>query len=561
MTKCPSCGAEIEFDPSMQEVICKFCNNSYSIEELNNVNLDSVQGAKEDNDKFSGETYKCNQCGATLMTFDDTAITFCSYCGSQAILKDKMISVIKPDFVIPFSKSKQECIDVYKRKVNGFIFAPSYLKSDLQVDKFRGIYMPYAVFNFYKKGLVKCNAEKYRGRVGNYEYYDKYLLESDVDISYDGISFDLVSKFYDNFSTSIPFDYKKAVPFNLNYLHGFYADSFDVSKANYTDVAKEIAYSDATKRLKSNSTLARYKADISDLNLMSDNKIGMFPVYFLATRDKNQENVHYAAVNGQTGKVACDLPISFGKYVGISLILSLIIFLLINNSLVLTPTRVAVFAFVMCIINLFISKSQVSKIESREKHLDDIGFLEASGQNALRQKLASAMKTSGEYEYNREIRTIKQDLRLYFILILIFTITGVAVIRLPALFSGSTIHFSTADILISFLCTLLFFSVPVIGSISQYCMAKKSHKYAFSNPTQKKEKIFGRNFKYYYKMVIGIIISLVAIISMQANDLYYYGTAFAALTLVLLSFYDLVKEHNLLTSNKLPQLNERGGNK
>ena len=43
------------------------------------------------------------------------------------------------------------------------------------------------------------------------------------------------------------------------------------------------------------------------------------------------------------------------------------------------------------------------------------------------------------------------------------------------------------------------------------------------------------------------------------NDAYYYGAAIISLALVLLSFSDLVKEHNILVTNKLPQLEKRGG--
>ena len=61
------------------------------------------------------------------------------------------------------------------------------------------------------------------------------------------------------------------------------------------------------------------------------------------------------------------------------------------------------------------------------------------------------------------------------------------------------------------------------------------------------------------KDLISIIIPLFALICNFVNDAYYYGAALIALVLVILSFRDLVKEHNLLSSNKLPQLEKRGG--
>ena len=66
-------------------------------------------------------------------------------------------------------------------------------------------------------------------------------------------------------------------------------------------------------------------------------------------------------------------------------------------------------------------------------------------------------------------------------------------------------------------------------------------------------------FKYIIKQIIGIIIGFSVLVSEAAADIYYYGAAIFILCLVIWSFYDLVKEHNLLVSTKLPQLEKRGG--
>lgn len=50
----------------------------------------------------------------------------------------------------------------------------------------------------------------------------------------------------------------------------------------------------------------------------------MFPVWFLSYR--NKDRVAYATVNGQTGKVAADLPVSLMRYFIGSVILAIPIF-------------------------------------------------------------------------------------------------------------------------------------------------------------------------------------------------------------------------------------------
>ena len=150
MIKCPNCEGEVAFDPELGKVKCKYCGSTFSAEEID----DKLKTSDEtkSSDSFEGKVYRCTQCGAELMTFDDTAITFCSYCGSQAMIEDKMIEHNNPTYIIPFKKTRDYCISEYKRMISKFIYAPNYMKSDLEIEKFRGIYMPYWIYSFGKEG-------------------------------------------------------------------------------------------------------------------------------------------------------------------------------------------------------------------------------------------------------------------------------------------------------------------------------------------------------------------------------------------------------------------------
>lgn len=470
MIKCPNCGGEVDYKPGEKKVVCQYCNTKFDPETELKVKVkvakenkplvekeekEEKNKDKKENDTYEGKTYSCSQCGATLMTFDETAITFCSYCGSQAMIEEKMIKQNNPDFIIPFEKTKEECIAAYKNKINRAIFAPKYMKEADIVEKFRGIYMPYGIYKVGYNGVTTNKGSRYSHRTGDFVYYDDYKITADVNTTYDGISFDLVSKFYDKFSNSIPYNYKLRKDFNPNYLTGFYADTKDVDESIYDAEACNVARGDANSRLKRVKGFSQYGCSNPQVPLEPiDKKVGMFPVYFLAIRDKSKENVHYAVINGQTGKVALDLPIDFKKYILGSLILALVVFLLIDGLIVLKPKQVAIFSIIAGIISLIISSTQISSIKNKELHTDDKGYMS------------------------------KQD--------------------------------------------------------------------------KKKQKKTG-TFKYLYKEIISIIIPIVALIMNFINDEYYYGAAIISLVLVVISFKDLVKEHNILSSNKLPQLEKRGG--
>ncbi len=478
MIKCPSCGGEMQYDPKNQKVKCQYCGSLFDTQELEK----NMKESKAQEDTYEGKQYQCTECGATLLNFDDTAITFCSYCGSQAMLEDKMITQNNPDVVIPFQKTKEECIEAYRQKVSQFVFAPSYMKSDTVVDRFRGIYMPYGIYDLKYEGSATSIGQKYSCRRGDYNYYDDYsIVAEDVNTSYHGVSFDLVSKFYDNFSTSIPFLIKDAVPFNPAYLAGYYADCLDVKKEVYDNMAKSIVMPDLQKRFQSHKEYARYGCTAPNIILKTEPKVGMFPVYFLAIRNQKNDAIHYAVVNGQTGKVAIEIPIDFKKYFLLSVIIAMVIFVLLNMSTTLKPTTVLVFSLVASIISFFFSKAQLRRIKEKVEHSTDIGYTSVHRNAPLKGDKPSEMGM------NAALKAAAQD---------------------------------------------------------------KKQK-------QKEDKKLSR--KFLFKEILAILISAIVLCMHMVEDTYYYVAAITALVLVVLSFSDLVKEHNLMVSNKLPQFEKRGG--
>lgn len=477
MIKCPNCTGELDFDVKDQEIKCSYCGSVFKPSELKarlktsgekKKNKEEKEEKKEEDEGkyIDAYEYTCSQCGAELLTFDDTAVTFCSYCGSQAMIESKMIKQNAPDVIIPFKKEKEECINNYKKKISKALFAPNYMKQETVIEKFRGIFIPYVIYEVGHNGNVSNKGSKYSHRSGNYEYYDDYSISADVDASYDGISYDLISKYYDKFSEAIPFNYKEKIEFNPNYLIGFYADKKDVSSDVYDKEVIKIAENDASHQMAKNKTFAKYGCSSPKVSLSIKNtKTGMFPVYFVAIKDKSGKRVNYAVVNGQTGEVAVEIPISFAKYVTSSLITSILVFLLINSTLVLQPKTICFFSIVFGITSLIATSIQFKKIEESRTHSKDKGYL-----------------------FVNPIKKIKDK--------------------------------------------------------------KKQQEI-------KKEK--PKVLPYIYKEILACIIPLLVFFSGTIKDELYYGAAIIGIILVTLSFRDLIKEHNLIVSNKLPQLEKRGG--
>ena len=540
MSKCPHCGAEVQYSPKDHLVVCDYCGSKIKVSEL----LKEYKKAKkvkkeEDNSpKFQGMAYNCSQCGATLLSFDETTVTFCCYCGSQNVLEDKLIEQTAPDFIIPFSKTKEECIENYKKIIRLSLFCPNYMKSDIVLKKFRGIYMPYGIYNLGFSGECVNHGEKYSHRSGNYDYYDKYDLKANVQSTYNGISYDLLSKFYDDYSQAIPFNYKGAVPFNPNYLPGFYADCKDVDSSVYLNDALKIAETDSVRFLKKDSTFSHYNCySPKVLYGVEEKKTGLFPVYFASIVDRDQKHIHYAIINGQTGMVAADIPVDFKKYILFSFVFAIPIFFLMNSYFTISPTTINFLTIFIAIIGMIIFFFQYNSCIERESHINDKGY-------------SSLLSNSQKKEIQKKIgksnfKSIKSlGCLTLFIQFLISILLFCAAIFLSIEYPDYSYQF----IFIAILLAILVIFAP--SFISKLKNKKKKSTNSSEHPS--------RSF-YLIKIIPAIIIPIVVLLINPISDLYYYGSGIISLSLVLLSFSDLINIHNQLSARPIPQLEKRGG--
>lgn len=547
MIKCPNCSAELEFDPKSKLVKCDYCGSKFNPEKLNTKVSVSKEEVIDEKNSYEGKSYTCSQCGATLLVFDETAITFCSYCGSQAMIESKMVRINNPDFIIPFNKTKEECIANYLKKIRKSFFAPSYMKKDTVVNKFRGIYIPYCVYKVSCHGNCSNTGSKYNHRSGDYVYYDDYSVVVNTDSEYEGMSYDLISKYYDKFSQAIPFDYKSCKEFNFNYLPGFYADTKDIDIESYDYIAKDLAESDASCKLSHIKEMEKYHVEHPKVPMkIEERKTGMFPVYFLAIRDKDNKHVNYAVINGDNGKVAADIPIDFKKYIFVTLLLTVLIFLLINSYLVIIPKTILMFSVGMALLSGIISNNQLNKMEVSKAYADDLGVYSKDRIKNYQEieEIVSAKAKENEIKY--EIK-YEKDISLFGkIAMILFAV--------PFLFISNS-YYIFLGIVISYLMFLLIawglkeLSNNILNRSKSVTESQKELRMPFSMKLE----------KYLYKQVIGIIIGIVILFFNPINDVYYYGGSLLVLLIVILSFKDLLKERNEIVSNPLPQLNKRGG--
>ena len=546
MIICPGCGADMKFDPEKQKLICQYCDKELDPREYH---APKAAEASEEEGYYTATIFTCPQCGAEILSTEETVATFCSYCGTSVILEGRASEQEKPNMVIPFRIGKKDTETSYRRLVKQSLFAPNDLKTDSVIEKFRGIYMPYWVY------AMETDEEfKVRGttEVRNGDYIEKstYEIKSPVKATFEGISFDASSGFADNLSDAIaPFRPKDhAVDFDPAYLSGFYADAGDLSPDVYRDDAKEVAVDNIASQIQKQFNYSKYSVNRNDLkkalHYTDSSKSALFPVWFMSVRNKKGDRISYAVVNGETGKAAAEIPIDFKKYLLGALLIAVPLFILLNLFLTPTPFKMLLASTVLALMSYIISNRQLDKVYAREMFLDDKGK-KAAGKVPVDKKWQKAAE---------QARMPEKSNKTLIIVLKILTQIGLWILM-----------FAVFMMLAGLIASSLF-AASILGGyilVTVVITRKVGNWFNRKAGIQKKETGVkaksGYKSKYLFKQVIAVGIAALMLLFRPTDDYYYYIAAGIAFLLIVWSFYDIIHQQNLLTSRKLPHLNARGG--
>lgn len=526
MYTCPNCGGDLTFHVEKQKMVCENCR--YEEDPCKVQEFHSAE--EEQTDEYEATVFRCPHCGGEIISEDTTAATFCSFCGATTVLESRIVKERKPAYILPFQKTKEECREAYGKVLKKALFVPDEYKNPENINKFRGIYMPYWDYQYSLNEPFYFTGTKTRRR-GNYLYTDFYNVSCNVDMNYRGVYFDASSSFADHMSERIsPYAVKDGKEFTPAYLSGFYADTSDVGKEVYEQKADEQVTEDLSRKISKDHTISKYSVTSYEIDALknrssSQAKLVMLPVWFLSCR--NGDRVSYAAVNGQTGKVSAELPVDRKKYFTASMILSALIFLLLNWKVTLTPSTLLPLAVILSIVCIVIINVQMTRLIARDTGQDDMGYVSVK----LGSKKPARKETDRWTEAGGSFLSI-------FLFVMAFNLFG------PFLLS----------LLGSSFMGVLVMMVPIYFFIRQITGAGNRevvHKNYFGNWKEKIPVLF--------KPVLGIIaVAAVAVIH-PVRDVWYYLSVLFSLLMTAFSFSDIIKYHNKLTTRKLPQFNRRGG--
>ena len=383
MLSCPNCGGNLKFDISSQQLSCEHCQTLFDPYDFDGKTSDAEESKTFDGD-YEVTIFTCPQCGGEILSTDNAAAGFCSFCGASTILYSRISHEKRPNYIIPFQKTKEQCKQAYANHMKHSIFAPKELRDPSYIDSFRGIYMPYWAFYISQQGPLSLDGKK-TSRRGDYIITDHYALTGDLDAYYKGLSYDASSSFDDNISAELaPYNLKGMKAFTPAYLSGFYADTSDVDAKIYQYDAEYTASAETTERIASNGTFPGFTLDAIHPDQFHTKTetvdSAMFPVWFLSYRKNNR--VAYATVNGQTGLVVADIPIDPKRYLLGSLLLAIPIFVLLAWSAILQPSILVMATLTLSLLAIGVYSYECAKIHAKDSGSNDRGkrFIQAANQ-------------------------------------------------------------------------------------------------------------------------------------------------------------------------------------
>ena len=359
--QCPACTGPLHFSAKSGKLACEYCDSKFEVKDVEQYYAekearaaaeaaeaeknphaesapwdDSDLQSQWDGDGAEMRSYSCPSCGAELICDATTAASSCPYCGNPTVIPGQFTGSLKPDYVLPFSVTKQDAIAALKKHYKGKVFLPKSFQEDQTVEKIQGVYVPFWLYDGEAYGDMVFHARRTRiYRLGDDEITETnhFLVERSGSVSFEKIPVDASTKMPDEYMESIePYDYAGLKPFSTAFLPGFLADKYDVEQSDGNQRADQRCKDTLEQMLR--QTVVGYDSCIthsSNIRLRRGKvHYALLPVWMLSVR-WNGESFLFA-INGQTGRTAGNLPVSYKKvaamFAGLALPFSLLAYLL-----------------------------------------------------------------------------------------------------------------------------------------------------------------------------------------------------------------------------------------
>jgi DNA-directed RNA polymerase subunit RPC12/RpoP len=350
---CPQCNAELTYSASEGRMVCTYCGYQAPVSEAGSMTEvhtqteidkavvetieehDLDQGLKiaSQEEGWGTETrsFRCNGCNATIAAEPNAAATVCPFCGSSHVLaQEGSRHLIKPESVLPFEVDQSTAVDKFQAWLGRGWFRPNEVKRIARHAEARlqGVYLPFWTFDAQTESRWRAEAghhyyvtERYTVTVNgrretrtrqaqrtrwepaagrHQEFFDDVLVYATQSVHEE-----ILQRIY-------PYDTTKLIPYRPQYLAGWRAEEYQIGLDEGWKLGQNIIRGrlrDACAREVPGDTHRNLRVQTRFWDITY--KHTLLPVWIASYRFNNK--VYNFMVNGQTGRVQGEAPISWWK--------------------------------------------------------------------------------------------------------------------------------------------------------------------------------------------------------------------------------------------------------
>jgi len=353
---CPECGGEMEWNAAKQVLACPYCGfipneqptrgEGASEGAIREHDLERALAQIGDENRGYGVAtvkVKCQSCQAISVFAPDRVAQRCDFCGSPAIVPyQETRDPITPQSLLPVRLSEPQVREIVNRWYASRWFAPNRLKSAALTDTLRGMYLPYWTFdaqahadwtaesgNYYYQTVTRTDSKgrHYQDRVRKVRWYHTsgsidHFFDDELVPGSAGVRPDLLRRIE-------PFPTKQLAPYDPAFIRGWTVERYqiDLRRASLLSVEQmERKMRDLCEQQVPGDTHRNLNVDCYFSRRTF--KHILVPVW-LVTYNFGGKG-YQLAVNGYTGSIAGDRPVSWAKvlfYLILPLLMLLTVFL------------------------------------------------------------------------------------------------------------------------------------------------------------------------------------------------------------------------------------------
>jgi DNA-directed RNA polymerase subunit RPC12/RpoP/tetrahydromethanopterin S-methyltransferase subunit F len=280
--------------------------------------------------------FQCKTCGAEVATDSSQRSYVCPFCDSTYVVEVSAAATgrQRPEFVIGFAVTPEQAQEKFRTWINeNSWYRPGDLATSSIADKMKGVYLPFWSFSMLAQSQWQAQIGEHWYRTehytttdskGNTQHHTRQVQETEW-WPLDGRHHRYYSGYLVSGSRGLPQDQSLRIqPFNLPalkryepyFLAGWLAEEYSVAR----DEALAVCEQEFQRQERSN--IAAFLPGDTHRGLAVETRFShansdlcLLPVYVLSYRYRDK--LYRFLINGQTGKLAGDKPVS-GQRIGLA---------------------------------------------------------------------------------------------------------------------------------------------------------------------------------------------------------------------------------------------------